>query len=742
MKIKNTILTLMTSSLLMVNLTSCEDFLTEKNPNKLTTDIFYTQLSDCDKGLIAVYNAFKNPEIYQLLSENMRSDIAIQGQKKRSSFDDVFYKQDFNNANPNINSKWAALYKGVFRANQLLEGLEKVKPTLNMENETVSSKWTQIKAQAHLFRGMFYFWISSAFNNGSVPLITTVPLEEKDFYQPLSSADKVKEFYRNELEEALKLGLNKTWDTANKGRVTYYTAEALLGQSYLYDGDYDKAAEYFKDIIDNGGYKLVDVSDNISTKNELNDESILEVIYSLDFNSEFQWSDASLSHTLGMNLSFTGWKTTTPSMWLTKAYEDEMVDPLDPNNWVPVNVDPNTRYQSGDPAEDAEYGYKDDIIFNLCGQEYGYTSTSKNGDTLITHAYVYRQLPKTYTYADKIFDRQTKRNSKTGELYVSDDEHVNPQYLNAIPDVNKQTKYKNLKFKEINGQMCRMREFSRRASYSIVMNVDENVPYYKKPVGDVPAIFNIQDCSYFRKMTNYDLWNKENEGSPVTFGGVNLRVIRLADIYLMYAECLIKGGTDNANIAEALKYVNRVRERAGVVLLGDESQALEFKGQRSFQTTIKPGTTDEPMDRNVITTAEQLMEHLMFNERPLELCIEGYDLRPNDLRRWEVNQVPVSNKYTDAKGIFNVKGRYEWLAKQRYVFRETNYLAEETDDNKKPKDGKMLKVGKNWSKLYPAESYPNDTPWQDYVDASINYGPTVATYPIPNSEVMSNPYLK
>ena len=82
--------------------------------------------------------------------------------------------------------------------------------------------------------------------------------------------------------------MNDKWEKTDLGRITSWAVKAILGKSYLYDKEYNKAAEYFKDIIDNGGFALVDdIVDNFTAANEFNSESILEVSYSTQYNTEF-----------------------------------------------------------------------------------------------------------------------------------------------------------------------------------------------------------------------------------------------------------------------------------------------------------------------------------------------------------------------------------------------------------------------------------------------------------------------
>lgn len=100
---------------------------------------------------------------------------------------------------------------------------------------------------------------------------------------------------------------------------------------------------------------------------------------------------------------------------------------------------------------------------------------------------------------------------------------------------------------------------------------------------------------WFHKYQN-DYWrNVEDYYSPINF-----RVIRYADVLLMYAECLNKLG----QTGPAYQYVDRVRERSRMAKL----------------SLVKPGMTQD-----------QFMEQLK-HERIVELA--GESTRWNDLVRW------------------------------------------------------------------------------------------------------------
>jgi hypothetical protein len=138
--------------------------------------------------------------------------------------------------------------------------------------------------------------------------------------------------------------------------------------------------------------------------------------------------------------------------------------------------------------------------------------------------------------------------------------------------------------------------------------------------------------NYIKKFTG---WTINNGGEGELEGAeydnrseINLSVMRLAEVYLMYAECMIEKG----ELSEALKYINRIRKRSHLILLGSSSGAgAEFAGADTTymdDIDLDPSNGDEPV------TLVNLMDHLRFTEKPLELSLEGD--RTVDLRRWGV----------------------------------------------------------------------------------------------------------
>ncbi|MFR9598334.1 MAG: RagB/SusD family nutrient uptake outer membrane protein [Rikenellaceae bacterium] len=321
---------MMISSMLF---TSCEEYLTEANPNKVTTDSFWNDLTDTQTGIYAVFSAFRDYDILSIRCDSWRSDVCWPGYgRPYTSSNDagwLWHTMQYKYDNAYINSKWEASYTVIWRTNQVIEALE----ALEGEDGIDEEEWTTQMATVRYMRGLVYFFLYSAFNEGSVILNSHTAENFDDFYQDLAPAEDIFNFFREDLEYAYA----NLPDVASYPQLPSKAAAATtLGTSCMYEHDYDRAKELFADVIYNDVYGLSleqDLSKIYSKAGEFNSESIFEVSYSSEERTDISvWGNETMCNTLGfLSKGTTGW---FPISWVASAYMEEEMDPLVSDNYV------------------------------------------------------------------------------------------------------------------------------------------------------------------------------------------------------------------------------------------------------------------------------------------------------------------------------------------------------------------------------------------------------------------------
>jgi len=315
---------------------SCSDneFLSEKNPNIIAKDNYWKNLEETQTGLNAVYKTLHNPSLSLITSEMLRSDMAYPGAGRPFPANPgEFYYHRYNGSTQDISNKWQTNYLGIFRANQVIEALNKL--TVSSDKQ---AEWKSQMAQARFFRGLFHFYLYTTFNNGSIIIRDQVPVTSADFAKPLSPAEDVIKFIREDLEYSYaNLYKKGAYPSNDASRATSGAAATILGTSYLYELNYEKAMTYFTDVINNHGYALeYDMSKLFTTAGEFNKESIFEINFTANFvQSELIPWDGSA----GTN--WLNFQTTSPTVnnsalgpaWIIYDYKMEQKDPLDSRNY-------------------------------------------------------------------------------------------------------------------------------------------------------------------------------------------------------------------------------------------------------------------------------------------------------------------------------------------------------------------------------------------------------------------------
>lgn len=459
----------------MLLLGSCDDKLDVVNPNRQTTDTFWQTEEQAFAGITAVYNALITDGTYQRTFPAF-NDSRGDDMKGDSPASYLVLGGQFTipTTAGEVQWIWRDHYMVVFRANQVIENVGK------MGSDVISDEAkSRILGQAYFLRGLAYYNLATTFK--AVPVITTVPVDDTEYYPSTASEEELWEQIYTDLsaaEEMLPISYDNVVgpDQGQTGRATKGAAAGMLGKAYLYQKQYELAATQFEKFFTGdlqGVYSLMpDYRDNFKPTNENNAESLFEVQFSATGGSDPNWTGEPTAN----------WRQFT-ALPVAYGMEGKAWSDFIPTNWI--------------------------------FEEYQQEKTT--------------------------------------------DDEVDPRLLSTI-----------LFYDQERG-----------------LTTAYGAPW--------PA--NLQNNIYPRKYTN--------EGLGLAFetpetGGINYRVLRYADILLMYAEVLNELGRTE----EAYPYIQQVRSRANLPDLA----------------TVKPNMT------------QQQMRDQIAHERALEFAIEGQ--RIHDIIRW------------------------------------------------------------------------------------------------------------
>ncbi|KAF2332790.1 RagB/SusD family nutrient uptake outer membrane protein [Flavobacterium nitrogenifigens] len=252
------------SSLLVLGACS-EDFLENEPYTDKVTENFYKTPSDAFEGLVAVYDVLQR-EAYggPLLISEQASDDCFGGYGIADAQSDIEWDRFLYVSDKDMNKDvWSNAYLGIYRANILLENIDKV----NWGSDTALK--TRYEAEARFLRAHFHFTAAKMFGD-IIPLDHTVTTSE--FELPRQAPEVTYALIASDLKFAAdNLGPENYSQAgnANYGRITKWAAEAYLARTFLfYTGTYGKAdlagvvskaeaTAYINDVVNNSGHGLV-----------------------------------------------------------------------------------------------------------------------------------------------------------------------------------------------------------------------------------------------------------------------------------------------------------------------------------------------------------------------------------------------------------------------------------------------------------------------------------------------------
>lgn len=264
--------------------------------DKTTTATFFTKKSDFDGGMFAAYSSMQ--DLWQVNSATsfgghngwgsfwvtsmLASDDAEFNSSQNNSVSDV-QDVDALNLKPNnrfIYTVYAETYEGINRANIVLEQVE------NGKNNLTDAEKKAVIAEAKFIRGFFHFLAAQMWK--TAPIVTETA---KTLLQTFKNSDPTA-LLQIALDDfkAAAIDLPSSWDDANTGRATKWTARAYEGKVNVWMQKWDDAVIAFEDVEKNAGYILEDNYEALfAVTNENNKESVLEVQFAGPYSDDNSW---------------------------------------------------------------------------------------------------------------------------------------------------------------------------------------------------------------------------------------------------------------------------------------------------------------------------------------------------------------------------------------------------------------------------------------------------------------------
>lgn len=254
---------------------SCTDYV-DYNPvenYEITAEVYFQSESDYEAAVIGTYDPLQWMYLNILIGD-IASDNSLSGGESATDVIGLQQIDDMthNPSNDNLTSIWKWCYEGVNRANYLEENKEK----LDFDNKEA------LYGEVYFLRAYYYFELVKFF--GGVPLFTEARLAATDSGTlQRSSASEVYAQIETDLQNAIAaLPTSQT----QKGRVTKYAAQALLGKVYLFQDKFGEAASMLDNVV--GNFTLVsDYGSQFLKTGENGSESVFEVQHS----NESDWWD-------------------------------------------------------------------------------------------------------------------------------------------------------------------------------------------------------------------------------------------------------------------------------------------------------------------------------------------------------------------------------------------------------------------------------------------------------------------
>lgn len=315
--------------ILFATFSSCESFVDFKAADdyKITDVEFLRSEADYKSMVVSCYTPTQWLNQVMVVGD-IASDDAVAGGENATDVSNLQQIDDYTTTvnNGHLDEIWRVAYEGVNRCNYILKYKD-----ANLVGQTINfAGKEELYGEVKFLRAYYYFNLVKMF--GDVVLFTNDKLVVTEFGK-LQRSPKTAVYTQIEADLNAAIAVLPTTN-AQKGRITKYAAQAMLGKVFLYENKFDQAATMLENVIVSGQFSLMsNYANQFLLANENGPESIYEVQYS-NGSPYYNWGGATrgqgnyavqqcgireLNGDTSMPYA-SGWSTNLPTKNLANAY--------------------------------------------------------------------------------------------------------------------------------------------------------------------------------------------------------------------------------------------------------------------------------------------------------------------------------------------------------------------------------------------------------------------------------------
>lgn len=554
-------------------------------------------INDLQTILVSAYANLRDQNLYgfTLLTKNLsNSTHAVNSVWTGDLAWNEMANTNLTTSNSYVGGVWVGLYAGVKACNVTLYAANQY--LTNNHNAPAADKQTinLVLGQAYCLRGWYYMeleclygekYMTAGGTNGDaqgIPIIDALPTTLAATQVARSSVKDTWAFIINDFKQAQSLLKGQVWGAADAARVTEWSAEGLLGKAYVYTQDWADAKTVLLDLIQKSGKTLMPYAiyhDAFNGLNKFNSESLFELYIDPNTKGGYGvYGNANSAANAGLI-------------------------------WSPVTFGGyNSDGTPFDGIETQKLGYSNEFFHDKNLARFGFNL----GSTFNLVPNPKFVPPATFFNPAQIMDPVYMQQSLTARTNNTTDPRL---FINALQPYVDSVQFDGIHW----GKVAK--------------------------VGEIAGNPNVYGWS-IKKYSPINYNEGTGQGNPsginTTADAWDYYILRLADVYLLYAEACINSG-DNT---DGLEYINKVHRRAYNLQINAPSPTTDYAS-----ITAKTMAPDAVLGHNPL-----------YYERWAELFNEGSWWF--DVCRWRIGATEAVFYVT----AVNVNGSFNWVDSKSYVW--------------------------------------------------------------------------